>query len=261
MPNVTIRRTWKVEGVLTDVTSAVLSDPTGTFGIKRNDTDAAVVADGTAVSNPATGVYEYTFAATAGLSYTAYFEIVYLGATYHLEHDIPTIPADTTAYATPADMIERYDARIIGDLVADDNTQVAAGSLPADAVLLKFLEDASGAIEAALLAGQRYAVADLTGLTGHAKEHLVRITCDLAMAYLLRRRAAYDPERAEAQHKLAERYLEQLRKGVNVFGLDEQIAAGVVEHVGLTTVDFQNLNLTRDRVLNYYPRRVLPGNR
>lgn len=96
MPDVTIRRTWKVEGTLTNATSAKLSDPTGTYGVKRDDTDATVVADDTAMSNPSTGVYEYTFSATAGVAYTAYVEIVYGGATYHLEHDIPTVQAEAT---------------------------------------------------------------------------------------------------------------------------------------------------------------------
>lgn len=96
MPTVTIRRTWKVDGVLTNVTTALLSDPTGTYGIKRNDTDATVVADATAMTNVSTGVYEYTFSATAGLSYTAYVEFVYAGATYHLEHDIPTVASTPT---------------------------------------------------------------------------------------------------------------------------------------------------------------------
>ena len=41
---------WKVEGVLTDVTTAKLSDPTGTYGVKRNDTSAVVVADATAMT-------------------------------------------------------------------------------------------------------------------------------------------------------------------------------------------------------------------
>ena len=95
MPSQIVRRTWKVEGVLTNATSAVLSDPTGTYGIKRDDTGATVVADGTAMTNPSTGVYEYTFTAIVGVAYTAYVEVVYNGATYHLEHDIPAIAAGT----------------------------------------------------------------------------------------------------------------------------------------------------------------------
>ena len=87
----TITITWPVDGVLTDVTTAKLSDPTGTYGVKRDDTDAAVVADGTAMTRTDTGTYEYSFTAIGNTTYTAYVEIVYLGATYHLEVDIAAL--------------------------------------------------------------------------------------------------------------------------------------------------------------------------
>jgi len=83
-----IRKTWKVEGVLTDVTSMVLSDPTGTYGIKRNDTGATVTAADTAMTKSATGTYDYTFDQVDGVAYTAYIKVVYLGATYYFERDI-----------------------------------------------------------------------------------------------------------------------------------------------------------------------------
>lgn len=85
----TISRTWKVEGVLTNVTTAKLSDPTGTYGVKRNDTNAVVVADGTAMTNSATGTYDYSFTDIQDIAYTAYVEIVYAGATYYFEVDLP----------------------------------------------------------------------------------------------------------------------------------------------------------------------------
>jgi hypothetical protein len=97
MPTVTIRRTWTVNGVLTDVTTALLSDPTGTYGLKRDDTGATVVADGTAMTKEATGTYTYEFTDLEdGVAYTAFVEFVYAGQTYHFEHDIEA----TTAVAT-----------------------------------------------------------------------------------------------------------------------------------------------------------------
>ena len=66
-----------------DPTSVVLSDPTGTYGIKRNDNDAAVVADGTALTKISKGIYEKSFTdPAADLTYTAYFEYVIGGETY-----------------------------------------------------------------------------------------------------------------------------------------------------------------------------------
>lgn len=85
----TVRANFRYNGVLTDATSAKLSDPTGTYGVKRDDTDAVVVADGTAMTKVSTGTYEYSFTEPAsGLSYTAYVEFVYGGQTYYLESDL-----------------------------------------------------------------------------------------------------------------------------------------------------------------------------
>jgi hypothetical protein len=82
----------------------VLSDPTGTFGVKRTDTNAVVVADSTALTNVSTGVYRYTFTDPApGLTYNYYVEWVYGGETYRVERTISgeTI-ADTTGRLTVA---------------------------------------------------------------------------------------------------------------------------------------------------------------
>ena len=81
--SITIVFRYVYEDVLTDVTSAVLSDPTGTYGVKRDDTDAVVVADGTALVNQSTGLYEYTFTEPADdLTYSYYVEWVYNGDTF-----------------------------------------------------------------------------------------------------------------------------------------------------------------------------------
>lgn len=93
----TVYKTIKVDDVLTDPTTVKLSDSTATFGVKRNDTDAVVVADGTAMTNVSTGVYSYTFTDPADdLTYTYAVEIVYDGETYHIE-DTVTGPTSDTA--------------------------------------------------------------------------------------------------------------------------------------------------------------------
>ncbi len=84
----TITFQHRVGGVLTNVTSAVLSDPTGTFGVKRDDTSAVVVADGAAMTHQSTGVYTYAFT-DPGVAMTGYVEYIYNSATYHLEDDLP----------------------------------------------------------------------------------------------------------------------------------------------------------------------------
>jgi hypothetical protein len=111
--DITIRKTWKVEDVLTDVTSAVLADPTGTYGVKRNDTDEVVVYADTVMVKASTGTYEYTFEAVDGVAYTAYVKIVYMGATYYFEQDIPAALAET-APGYSYDAIRRAIGYLVG---------------------------------------------------------------------------------------------------------------------------------------------------
>ena len=139
-----IRKTFKVDGVLTDMTSVKLSSSDTTFGVKRNDTGVAVVADDTAMTNISTGVYEYDFTdPAAGLAYTYSLEITYSGETYWIEdtfdgpeaevtteaeaklaavnemleaiHEYPVAALDTGGTSIAADaetMLDRYDERI-----------------------------------------------------------------------------------------------------------------------------------------------------
>ncbi|MCC7424820.1 MAG: DUF1320 family protein [Planctomycetaceae bacterium] len=164
------------------------------------------------------------------------------------------------SYATPAQIIERYDVRDIGQLVADDDTQVAAGDLDDNTVLLAALADASGDIEAALLAGERYTVANLEGLTGNSASKLVRLTCDIAMAYLYGRRPAHDPDKLKAFEERAAKQLERLRKGENVFNLAPQKEAGRIDHATPSAADISKMQLLRDRCPGYYPKRTFPTN-
>lgn len=102
-----IRKTWEVEGVLTDVTTAKLSDPTGTYGIKRTVAGDVEVADGTAMTHSGTGIYTYEFdEPVATIAYTAYVEFVYDGLTYHFEVDIPAGGSDSGFLYTYDDLRE-----------------------------------------------------------------------------------------------------------------------------------------------------------
>jgi hypothetical protein len=109
-----IRKTFKVDGVPTDVDAALLSDPTGTFGVKRNDTSAVIVADGTAMTRVAAGTYEYEFSDVVGVAYTAYVELEYDGAIYHFEVDFA---ARTNAFNGPVSyttLVERVGHYLFG---------------------------------------------------------------------------------------------------------------------------------------------------
>lgn len=109
-----IIKSWRVEGVLTNVTTAKLSDPTGTYGIRRNDTLAVIVADGTNMTNAATGVYEYSFEDIQDIAYTAYVEFVYAGSTFHFEVDIPARAATGTMVASYSGLTDRVGHFLFG---------------------------------------------------------------------------------------------------------------------------------------------------
>lgn len=166
------------------------------------------------------------------------------------------------SFASPTDFLQRYDARIVGDLVADDGTQVSPSGLTSDLNLQAALDDASGDIESACLVGERYTPDDLAALTDNSLSLLKRICCDVAMAFLLRRRPSNDPDNDAARLELAEKILDRLRTGEQVFyrgdGVDQ---AGVAVTTGPTTMQLQCLNTIRRRTQNYYPAGALPFNR
>ncbi len=115
--SIVLQKTWEVEGVLTDVTSMKLSDATETYGVKRNDTDAVVVADDTSMTKVSTGVYEYTFdEPEAGLTYTAQIEVVYDGQTSRFEVDLVGSPAavDTAMTVSYSQLKERIGRAFFG---------------------------------------------------------------------------------------------------------------------------------------------------
>lgn len=168
-----------------------------------------------------------------------------------------------TAYAANADMLARYDARLLGDLCSDTGIRVPEADLSDDTKLTAALEDASGMVEAALLTGNRYTVDDLSGLTGNSANYLKRIVCEIAM-YLLEDRRRYnkdDNARIRAFEK-SEEHLEMLRKGAHVFNVQAVKDAGVIDgEVGPSVVELENSHLVRYRTRNFYPRARTPGNR
>lgn len=109
-----ITQQFKVAGVLTNVTSAKLSDPTGTFGIKRNDTSATVVADGTNMTQVSTGTYQYTLSAEFDVAYTAYIEFVFDGDTIYIELDLPAVADDFGMLASFNSLRERIGKYLYG---------------------------------------------------------------------------------------------------------------------------------------------------
>lgn len=178
-----------------------------------------------------------------------------------------------SAYATRAQLIERYDARLLGDLVGDAGTRVSSGDLLTNDNLQRALDDASGAIDAAMRSGDRYTVDNLRALiddnttSADAKYgsamHLVRVTCDIAIMYLSDRRLFGGGDNPTLQRVIerAKQYIEDLRSGRDIFDIGNSAEVGKVQVSGPTTAQLDNLNLVTRNTLRYYPNRPMPFNR
>ena len=158
-------------------------------------------------------------------------------------------------YATPADFLQRYDARLIGDLVSDTGTPVSAGSLTANAVLQAALDDASAAVDAAVFVGDRYTPAQMASLSTTAASFVRRLVCDLALLYLKRRRGRFDAEKDSALLKELNETLKSLRDGEDylMLGTQTEAAASTIELVQPHLVAVPALRTIRNRTRNYYP--------
>lgn len=86
--------TYRIGSTLTDLDSEPkLSDPTATFGVKRTDTSAVVVADGTDMERTDVGSYEYTIDdPVPGVTYLYWVEYTKGGVTLHEDFSF-TVPA------------------------------------------------------------------------------------------------------------------------------------------------------------------------
>jgi hypothetical protein len=74
-----------IDGVRTNATSVILGNSTGSYGIKRNGDSDVVVAYGTAVSNPETGVYTYDVSQLpTNIEYTIVWKVIYSGNTQYI---------------------------------------------------------------------------------------------------------------------------------------------------------------------------------
>jgi phage gp36-like protein len=161
------------------------------------------------------------------------------------------------AYATASDMIKRFDSRVVGDLVADNGTSVDEDDLASNAKLTAALSSASGQLNAAVLQGERYTVADLTGLTGDGSEFLKQITCELAFGLLWQRKPYADDNlaRKEATERMSD-WLHRLRGGEWVFDVNENKEAGRPKVSTVTRIQARDENLIVDRMAgNYFPPR------
>lgn len=165
------------------------------------------------------------------------------------------------AFATAQNMIERYDARTLGDLCSDDGNKVAESALATNLKMTAMLSSATGKIVAACLRAQRYTRAELDTLAAagtDGSDHLIDVTCQICFWMLWRRKPYTDnQQRVEAQ-QAAEEYLEMLRNGDHVFDIERTQEAGTPKTDTVTRIEINDqwdMWVDRARSGHFYPAR------
>src|SRR3569832_1766462 len=117
------------------------------------------------------------------------------------------------SYCTPAQLLQNYDSRVIGDCVSDSGVRVSAAALLSDAIVAAHLDQASGEIDAALMQGGRYSASDLANLTGNALAFRTALCANLAFASLWSRQTKMNEgdDRGDKVRQSAQAELERLR--------------------------------------------------
>lgn len=158
-----------------------------------------------------------------------------------------------TSFATPDDFLQRYDVRLVADLISD----VGAPSVNAatDPNLQAVLDDATGAINAAVYVGDRYTPEQMANLSETAASFIRRLCCDMALIYLKRRRGKFDPEKDGALLKEVNETLQSLKAGDNLLLLQDQTEApaSVVELIRPELIGVRRSTTIRDVTRGYYP--------
>ena len=159
------------------------------------------------------------------------------------------------SYATGEDIAQRYDLRLIGDLISDTGSPIPSGSIPTNTILLAVIEDASAAIDAAVFVGNRYTPAQMADLSDTAAAFIRRLTCDLTLIYLKRRRGRFDNEKDAALLKEVNDTLAALRDGKDLLLLNNQTEApaSTIELAQPHLIPVPARQTIRDSTRNYYP--------
>ena len=253
------------------VGSATL-DSVDELRVRRNGVVDATIGVGS-VTEITTGYYEVLFTVPAGYEPGDYVDVAVQGTLdgvqewntltpFHVQS--LTINANSTIavpegiWASGDDLVIFHDARTLGTVLQDDNNTVDVADVPAHPVVASCLLRASGEVSAALNHCKRYTDAELATLTGASLMVLKGITCDLAKAYLMRRRITNDAAEEAADEKRAMTSLERLRKGEIVLDLEPQQEAGLSEALEVSADTIQSgPPLLRDQMSGpsgYFPK-------
>lgn len=167
----------------------------------------------------------------------------------------------TSSWLTPAVFLTFVDFRPVAQLLKDDNVpsdyvSLTTSGTPDNAKLLTILGAACGRMEASLLRGKRYQVADLTALPAgsNAANYRDEITAKVAQQLMFRRRPA-DLKNYEIISREVDATLQALAGGEAIFPFLESQDAGLVQSVPETAQDVEARQLTSVIAARLFGRR------
>jgi len=140
------------------------------------------------------------------------------------------------SWADATDMVNRFSAATLGDLVTDSGTRVAEGSLAADTKMISALANATGRVKSEILQADRYDITAITDMrnAAHAEydleatEWLADVVCRVAFDILWDRKPwsdHYNQQRTAAKDE-AKEVLEKIRQGVAILMITTAKDAG-----------------------------------
>lgn len=158
---------------------------------------------------------------------------------------------------TYRDMIARYDLRMLLRLCFEDSQDVRhyEPELAECPILNAALEDAKGAVKAAVEVAGNYNTYDMEHLTPESVSLFKRIVCELAISYLYGRRGAESIKSVMEVRQASEEYLDRIRKGERLFVVAQSNAkqeAGQPELVSPDAVRLEGLNNITHRANVYF---------
>jgi len=160
-----------------------------------------------------------------------------------------------SSYCTTAEFLQRVDWRSIADYCSDLSVKLTREALLTNEVLLAALQAASGKVESACTVAARYSPDDLAALTGNSAQLLKTVITGLAIWEIFQRRPEKSAE-LPMRTKEAESYLDRIRLGERVFGIQEVMEAGNVTNRVMDEGRWQTLNLTTNQARRFFGTRA-----
>lgn len=165
--------------------------------------------------------------------------------------------------ATAQNLIDRFDTRVVGDMVLDTNAQAPKADLldngtEAGKRVEIAIEDATADIESAVLSSGVYSPAQLTEAFTDGNATLIRTTCSLAMGYLYDRRGVGVPDNHQTLIDSARDAISSFKRGEDVLNIESARGAQTIRAVEITSGPMAASPLFPDQndASQFAPRRI-----